>query len=136
MGMLTVLVAEARGIGSSAEDGIGKNVEDVGRHGVLSYAFCELARRIERGGEDLGIGAAAAKVAGDGVAHIGFSGMRILLEQRGAAHDHARSAETALHGIMADEGSLHGMQLLIGGEAFDGGDLMADRVDEPASCSY
>jgi hypothetical protein len=47
-----------------------------------------------------------------------------LLEQRGAGHDHTRRTETALHGIMTDERSLHGMQLVAGREAFDGGDLV------------
>ena len=84
---------------------------------------------VEGGGENFGVGAAAADVAGDGVAHVGFRGMGILLEQRGAAHDHTRRTETALHGIMTDEGSLHGMQLVAGREAFDGGDLVTDRIE-------
>ena len=84
---------------------------------------------VEGGGENFGIGAAAADIAGNGVAHIGFCGMGIILEQRGAAHDHTRRTETALHGIMADKGGLHGMQLVAGREAFNGGDLVTGGVE-------
>src|SRR6185437_15924093 len=53
----------------------------------------------------------------------------IVLDQRCATHDHARSAESALERIVLDERRLHRMKLLAGREAFDGRDLVRRCID-------
>ena len=58
-------------------------------------------------------------------------GLAVALEQGRAAHDHARRAEAALHGVVGDERLLDRVQLLAVGQALDGGDLArADVEDE------
>src|ERR1035438_10269831 len=47
-------------------------------------------------------------------------GMRVLCEQRGAAHLQAWRTQAALHCIVLDEGRLHRMQLVAVAKALDG----------------
>src|SRR5271163_273791 len=100
MGILTVFSAAPEPSAGVAKRGSGTRcVVSVAMVFLLRFAG-HLVGCVEGGGEDFGVSAAAADVAGDGVAHVGFRGMGIVLEQRGAAHDHTRRTETALHGIM------------------------------------
>src|SRR6185437_392882 len=65
----------------------------------------------ERRLEDLGVRPAAAEVAARGSAHVVERGARLAREEGRAAHDHARRAEAALHGVVLDERGLHRVQL-------------------------
>ena len=47
------------------------------------------------------------------------------MQQGGGAHDHAGGAEAALEGVLVEEGLLHGSELAMLLEAFDGCDLCA-----------
>src|SRR6185437_14529881 len=64
-------------------------------------------RRGERRLEDLGVRPAAAEVAARRRAHVVERGARGARQEGGAAHDHARRAEPALHGVVLDEGGLY-----------------------------
>jgi len=88
-----------------------------------------LLRDVECCGEDLWVGSAAAEIAAYGVLHVVEIWVWIALQQGGAAHNHAGSAKAALHGVVLDEGSLHLMHGVAVGEALDGCDLAAYRVD-------
>ena len=59
---------------------------------------------------------------GDG---LGFS-----REERDAADDHSRSAIGALEGVGIEEGLLHGVELAIFFQAFDGGDWLHYFAEE------
>src|ERR1700704_1453324 len=70
-------------------------------------------------------GAAAANI-GDGFVDVLVGGFRLLLEQGRDRHDHAALAIAALRNVLGDPGLLHLVQCAIGGQSFDGGDLLAD----------
>src|SRR5580704_478414 len=72
-------------------------------------------------------GAATADI-GDGFVDVGVGRLRLVLEQRCHRHDHAALAVTALRNVIGDPGLLHLVQRAAGGQALDGGDLLADRV--------
>ena len=74
---------------------------------VLISLLCDVERR----GEDLRVGSAAAEIATDGVLHVVEVGVWVALQQCGAAHDHAGGAEAALHGVVLDEGRLYLMHV-------------------------
>ena len=54
--------------------------------------------------------------------------MRIFLEERDGAHQHARRAEAALEPVLRDESLLDGMELAVRLEAFDRPDFSAVRL--------
>jgi hypothetical protein len=86
------------------------------------------ARDLERGGEHVRVGTAAAEVAGAGLAHLGLGGMGILPHERGEAHHETRRAVAALQAVAGDERLLHGREARAG-DALDGGDFAARRLD-------
>src|SRR4029450_12126870 len=76
------------------------------RRGVRAAHRCRLAD----GGDDVLVAGAAADVALDGVADSLVRGIRIVREQVGGGHDHARRAEAALQAVLLPEGLLQGMK--------------------------
>src|SRR4051794_11906612 len=72
-------------------------------------------------------GAALADI-GDRLVDIRVGRLRLFLEQRRDGHAHAALAIAALRDVLGDPSLLHLVQRAVGGEAFDGGDLLADRV--------
>jgi hypothetical protein len=65
---------------------------------------------------------AAANISLKRLRNFGSVGIRISLEQCDAAHDHSRSAVSALERALIDECLLHGMQLPVLLESFNGQD--------------
>ena len=79
--------------------------------------------------DDVVVAGAAAEVALEALAHLGLGRVRVLVEQRDRRHDHARRAEAALQAVVLLERLLHRVQLAVGGQALDGGDLGAVGLD-------
>src|SRR5690348_11192482 len=79
--------------------------------------------------EDLRISTTAADVPTGGHLYVFECRIGIALDQSGATHDHAGSAEAALESIVLDEGCLHGMKLFAGGKTFDRRDLVRSRIN-------
>ena len=96
-------------------------------HGqVLPICFAGAQHR----GDDAIVGAAAAEIAGQRLAHVGLGRLRLAVEQFLGRHDHAVDAVAALRGLLVDEGLLQRMRLVDRAEPFDGGDLgVAERAD-------
>src|SRR5438270_6903821 len=88
-----------------------------------------LLRNIQGCGEDLRIGSATAEIAADGMLHVVQSRIRIAIQQRCAAHHHARCAKTTLHRVMFHEGSLHLVHRIAVRQALDGRNLATDYID-------
>jgi hypothetical protein len=61
--------------------------------------------------------------------NLGSRRTRPLAKERSAAHHHTGRAEAALHGIVLDEGRLHGMQPLSLRQALDGRHTTSADVD-------
>src|SRR5580698_4538484 len=81
-------------------------------------------------------GTAAANV-GNGVVDIRIRRLRLVLEQGCDRHDHAALAIAALRDVVVDPGLLHLVQGPIGGQALDGGDLLAGGfADQHAAGSH
>ncbi len=59
-----------------------------------------------------------------------------LAEQFLDGHDHAGGAEAALEAVFVPEGFLHGVELAVGGEAFDGGDAAAIGLDREQGAGF
>src|SRR5579872_3440379 len=72
-------------------------------------------------------GPAAADI-GDGVVDVLVSRFRIVLQERGDRHDHAALAIAALRHVVIDPGLLYLVEGAFAGEAFNGRDLLADRI--------
>src|SRR5918996_3555417 len=75
--------------------------------------------------DDVVVAGAAAQVALEPLADLGFGGRRVALHQVDRAHDHAGRAEAALQPVMLAERRLHRVQLAVLRQALDGGDLRA-----------
>src|SRR5436190_6241790 len=58
------------------------------------------------------MGAAAGEIAVERFLHLGSGRRRILLQQRGSAHQDAWDAIAALHGLFGNEGALQRMRPL------------------------
>src|SRR4029453_18350007 len=82
-------------------------------------------RDLADGGDDVGIGAAAAEVAAHELADLRVGTRTPLFEERERGHDLAGGAVAALEPVVADERRLHRMQLSIGGQPLDRGDRPA-----------
>jgi len=70
-----------------------------------------------------------AEVAFQRMADVCFCRLRIMLQQIGGRHDHARRTKTALQTMLVPERFLNRMEMAVGGQAFDGGDLAAVGLD-------
>src|SRR5258708_30396644 len=69
---------------------------------------------------DVGVAGTAADIAGKVMADFTLGRMRVLLEQLVDSHDHPRSTETALQGVVLMESRLNRMQSAIAArESFD-----------------
>src|ERR1700686_4881924 len=77
------------------------------------------------GRDDARVSPAAANIALQRAPDVGFTGMRSLLQQAHARHDHSGRAVAALHGVSLDEGLLQGMKAAVLRQPFDGGDLFS-----------
>jgi hypothetical protein len=73
--------------------------------------------------QDPGVGAAPADISVESAARLLIIGVGMVFEQRNATEDHARRAVAALHGVCVEKRLLHRMELPIGFQALDGGDL-------------
>src|SRR5882762_4822033 len=74
------------------------------------------------------MGPAPAEVAGERLLDVGFTRVLAGGQERGGLHDHAVDAVAALHGLLIDEGLLHGMRPLRRAETFERDDrLRPDR---------
>ena len=76
------------------------------------------------GGDDVGVGAAAADVAVHGLLDVAVGGADGSLEGGDGRHDLAGGAVAALIGVVLDERGLHGVQVAGLADAFNGGDLV------------
>src|SRR5689334_5763924 len=78
---------------------------------------------------DSRVGATAAEVAAQSVADLLRSRVGILVEKSFSRDDKTRRAEAALLGIIFDEGSLHGTELIAVHEPLGGRDRFVLRLD-------
>ena len=70
---------------------------------AASAARAQLGRRLLDRLDDVHVARAAAEVAADPLADLVLGGIRVLLEQPGGLHDHARGAEAALEAVLVPE---------------------------------
>jgi hypothetical protein len=89
-----------------------------------SIPFASISWRLilgsrEYGTKDLRVAGAAAEIAGHPFDDIGFSGIRLMVEQAASGHDLAGRARTALQAVVVDEGALDGVELRALRESFD-----------------
>src|ERR1051326_1539812 len=96
---------------------------------MLLVLFACLGRCGLDGIDDVLIAGAAADIAFDAVADLVVSRIGIALDDLFGGHDHARSAEAALGGVLVPEGILHGIEAAVFGESFDGEDIAAVGLD-------
>ena len=71
------------------------------------------------GFDDLVVAGAAAEVAGEVEADFFFAGCRVFFEQRFGLHDESRRADAALQSRAFEEGTLHFVEMVTAGDAFD-----------------
>src|SRR5712692_7628111 len=92
---------------------------------VIGLSSSRLRRGVD-GFAHLLEGAAAADV-GDRRVDVGVGWLRLVLEKGRDRHDHAGLAVAALRDLVVDPGLLDLVEGAVGGEALDGGDLLAHR---------
>jgi hypothetical protein len=85
---------------------------------------------LPNGGDDSGMGAAAADVSLQGLHDFLLVGIGIFLEKRDAADDHSRSAICALESALIEKSLLHRMKLAVLFEAFNGDDGFSRSVSD------
>ena len=73
--------------------------------------------------DDVHVSGAAAEIPGDGLADLGFAGVRIAFEQRGPGHEHAGRAEAALEAVLLLEALLQRGHAVGPREPLHGADL-------------
>ena len=78
--------------------------------------------------DDADVRPAAAQVAFHALDDLLPGGLGIAIQEAVGAEDHARRAESALEGIVLDEGLLKRMQVAVLGQSFDGDDLSSIGV--------
>src|SRR5439155_11556647 len=79
--------------------------------------------------DDVLVAGAAAEVALERAANLGLARRRVLLEKADGREHHARGAVAALQRVLLVEGLLHGMELAVPCEPFDGRDRRAVGLD-------
>jgi len=77
------------------------------------------------GADDILISSASANIAIQAMADLLIGGMRVAAQQVHYSDNHARGAETTLQTVLLPEGILHGMQIAVGGDAFNRGNAAA-----------
>src|SRR5262245_21906665 len=88
-----------------------------------------LARRRLHGTNDLVVAGAAAKIAGEPIANLGFGRIGIAREQFARRNQDAWSADAALQAVELKEMALQRMQFIALGHALDGVDPGAVDFD-------
>ncbi len=101
----------------------------------LDGATAPLLRRVLDRLDDVLVPGAAAEVAFQGVADLGFGRIRVAVEERVRGHDHAWGAVAALQTVHLPEAHLDRVVLAVLGNAFDGGQLGAVGLHRQAACS-
>src|SRR6056297_1180049 len=104
----------------------------VPRGAPVTWLFGSGVRRRsgEHGLDDVVVAGAPAEVALEAEADVVLGRVRVLLEQAGGRHHHARRAVAALETVVLHEGLLHRVQRSVsGGHAFDGAHLLAVGLD-------
>src|SRR5437899_400880 len=90
------------------------------------------------------MGPAPAQVAGERLLDVDFTRVLAGGQEGGGLHDHAVDAVAALHGLLIDEGLLHGMRPLRRAETFQRDDLLCpaaasgitqERTALPSRCT-
>ena len=76
------------------------------------------------------MGAAAAKVDGQGVANVWVGRRRVVVEKTGGGDDHAGDAIATLRGLLIEKGVLQRVEFVVAAQPFEGDDLIADRVTD------
>ncbi len=89
---------------------------------------CSSGRRLVDGVEDLLVPGAAAEVARQRLADLVVARIRDAAQEVGRGDDEAGRAEPALDRARIGERLLHGMEVAVLGEPFDGDDLVALRL--------
>ncbi|MCY1293266.1 hypothetical protein D9M70_425220 [compost metagenome] len=107
----------ARGDGFQLGDGLG--------FGGVELVRLLVAAGLLGGVDDRAVAGAAAEVAGQGFQGVGLVEAIRLLLQGEHRHDEAGGAEAALRAVAVDHGLLHGVQLALVLEVFDGDQLLA-----------
>src|SRR5690606_40709716 len=72
---------------------------------------------------DILVAGAAAEIAFQPVTDFFFGGIRIVLDEGNRRHDHTGGAVATLQAVFFPEGFLHGMELSVGRQSFDGRDF-------------
>ncbi|EAU69311.1 hypothetical protein STIAU_8041 [Stigmatella aurantiaca DW4/3-1] len=96
-----------------------------GMHEVTLGLLFREPPHLLNGGDDVGVGAAAAEVAAHGFTHVRVRGPAGLGQQPGRAHDLARGAVATLQGVLFNKGLLQGVQGVPVGQALHRLDLRA-----------
>src|SRR4030095_10451435 len=71
--------------------------------------------------EDLHVPGAAAQVPFERVRDLGTRGIGVLIQERPRRHDEPGRAVATLDRAVFDEGPLHGIEAIVGGQTFDPG---------------
>src|SRR5229473_2635762 len=77
---------------------------------------------------DILIACAAADIALQTFAYLGFGRVGIILEQLVRGHNHTRSAETTLQAVLLPEALLDWMQATLGGQSLNSHHFRAVRL--------
>ena len=83
-----------------------------------------MAAHLLHGRDDVGVGSAAADVAGHAMLDVFVGGADRFFEHGDGGHDLAGGAVAALVAVMLDKGGLHGVEIAGLADAFDGGYLL------------
>src|SRR5580765_8465797 len=87
---------------------------------VIVVSPAQLARRLLDRLHDVHVARAAAEVAADPRPDLLLVGLRVLLQEPGRLHDHARRTEAALETVLVPERLLERVQRGAVGHALDG----------------
>jgi len=102
----------------------------------LPWLRASLARGFLDRVDDVLIAGAAAEIAIERVADFLLGGVGVAFEELAGSHDHAGGAEAALEAVLVPESLLDGVEVAIGGEAFDGDDVAAVGLDREHGAAF
>src|SRR3982074_1951774 len=91
-----------------------------------------LLRTVKRCRDDLGVGSAAAQITADRMLHVVQLRVWIAIQQRRAAHHHARRAKAALHRVMLHKSRLYRMHRVAMRQTLDRRNLATSLI--PTQC--
>ena len=124
---LSALAMTPSGLSTSAAGPISPHETMPGSRRVFRPA-CATRGRQHRG-DLVPIVAASAQVPAQRLAHLVRRGLRVLLHERNARHDHPGRAVSALTAHVTHEAFLHRMQCPVLADSFDRGDVVTRRVE-------